>query len=40
VLDGGRAENAVWEYRAPYPAVATVAGHIAFYTDQVEINIA
>ncbi|MBI0537922.1 DUF427 domain-containing protein [Roseomonas sp. KE2513] len=32
-----RAENAVWSYEAPFPAVAAIAGHLAFYPDHVEI---
>ncbi len=32
-----RGENAVWEYRAPYPAVASIEGHVAFYPDRVEL---
>lgn len=31
------AENAVWTYEAPYPAVAAIAGHLAFYPNKVEI---
>jgi len=31
-------ENAVWTYRAPYDAVADIAGHVAFYPDRVEIT--
>ena len=34
--DGGR-PDAVWFYRELYGAVADIAGHVAFYTDQVEI---
>jgi hypothetical protein len=26
----------VWSYREPYEFVADIAGHVAFYTDQVE----
>lgn len=26
-----------WSYAAPYPAVAAIAGYIAFYQDQIEI---
>jgi uncharacterized protein (DUF427 family) len=34
---GGRtAENAVWTYEAPYPAVAAIKGHLAFYPDCVD----
>jgi uncharacterized protein (DUF427 family) len=33
----GRRPDAVWSYREPYDAVADIAGHVAFYTDQVDI---
>lgn len=37
ILAGGRrAENAVWSYEEPYPAVAQIAGHLAFYPDRVD----
>jgi uncharacterized protein (DUF427 family) len=29
--------DAVWSYREPYDSVASIAGHIAFYTDRVEV---
>jgi uncharacterized protein (DUF427 family) len=35
---GERAVNAVWEYTNPYPAVAEIAGHVAFYPDRVELS--
>jgi uncharacterized protein (DUF427 family) len=28
--------NAVWTYRAPYPAVADIKDHVAFYPDRVD----
>jgi uncharacterized protein (DUF427 family) len=34
--DGARAD-AVWSYREPYDAVADIAGHVAFYTDRVDV---
>ena len=34
--DTGR-PDAVWYYREPYDAVADIAGHVAFYTDHVDI---
>ena len=34
--DGKGAENAVWSYVEPYPAVKEIAGHLAFYPDQVD----
>ena len=34
---GGRtAVEAVWSYEAPFPAVAGIAGHLAFYPDRVD----
>ena len=39
VVDGERADNAVWGYEAPYDAVADIAGHVAFYPNQVEIAV-
>jgi len=29
--------DAVWSYREPYDAVADIAGHVAFYTDRVDV---
>ena len=37
-LGGERTTNAVWTYEAPYPAVAEIAGHLAFYPDRVTIE--
>jgi uncharacterized protein (DUF427 family) len=39
VVDGERAEDAVWTYETPYDAVGEIAGHVAFYPDQVEISV-
>ena len=33
---GERSRNAVWSYATPYDAVAAIAGHFAFYPDQVD----
>lgn len=33
---GERAINAVWTYEHPYPAVADIAGYLAFYPDRVD----
>jgi uncharacterized protein (DUF427 family) len=33
---GDRAVNAVWSYEAPYPAVAAIKDHLAFYPDRVD----
>jgi uncharacterized protein (DUF427 family) len=40
VVEGERADNAIWTYEAPYDAVSEIAGHVAFYADQVEISVA
>jgi uncharacterized protein (DUF427 family) len=32
------AGDAVWHYRAPYDAVAPIAGHVAFYPQHVTIE--
>jgi uncharacterized protein (DUF427 family) len=37
VMDGKIAENAVWTYEDPYPAMALIRGFLAFYPDKVEI---
>lgn len=34
-VHGETDENAVWSYETPYPAVAEIAGHVAFYPDRV-----
>jgi uncharacterized protein (DUF427 family) len=33
---GPQGENAAWSYESPYPAVAAIAGHLAFYPDRVD----
>jgi uncharacterized protein (DUF427 family) len=35
-LGGERAVNAVWSYEAPYPAVAAIKDHVAFYPNRVD----
>lgn len=35
-LGGARSANAVWTYEAPYPAVAAIKDHLAFYPDRVD----
>jgi uncharacterized protein (DUF427 family) len=39
VLPGGKeiVADAVWTYAAPYPAVAAIAGQVAFYADRVQV---
>jgi uncharacterized protein (DUF427 family) len=31
-------ENAIWTYEAPFPAMAEISGHLAFYPDKVKIE--
>ena len=33
---GKTAENAIWSYEHPFPAVADILGHLAFYPDRVD----
>ena len=33
---GRKSVNAVWSYEDPYPAVAQIKGHVAFYLDRVD----
>lgn len=35
-LGGERATNAVWSYEAPFPAVAVIKDHLAFYPNRVD----
>jgi uncharacterized protein (DUF427 family) len=40
VTTGGvTVEDAIWFYEQPYPAVAEIAGHAAFYPDKAEITV-
>ena len=36
VVEGHSAENAVWSYEQPFPAMAEIKGHLAFYPDRVD----
>jgi uncharacterized protein (DUF427 family) len=36
---GDTVEDAIWTYDQPYPAVAEIAGHVAFYPNKAEISI-
>jgi uncharacterized protein (DUF427 family) len=39
VIPGGaKVADAIWEYENPYPAVAEIAGRVAFYPDKVRIS--
>lgn len=35
-VDGRSAENAVWSYEQPYPAMAEIKEYLAFYPDRVD----
>jgi uncharacterized protein (DUF427 family) len=35
-IDGRTAQNAAWTYEHPYPALAAIAGHLAFYPNRVD----
>ncbi|MDX6287146.1 MAG: hypothetical protein QOG53_2631 [Frankiales bacterium] len=39
VTADGEIVDAVWSYEQPYPAVAEIAGHVAFYPDRVHIEV-
>jgi uncharacterized protein (DUF427 family) len=34
--DGRSADNAVWSYEKPFPAMAEIAGYLAFYPNRVD----
>lgn len=36
VANDRQADNAVWSYEQPYPAVAGIKEHLAFYPDRVD----
>jgi uncharacterized protein (DUF427 family) len=31
-------ENSIWTYETPFPAMAEISGHLAFYPDKVRIE--
>jgi len=36
---GDTIEDVIWTYDQPYPAVAEIAGHVAFYPNKAEISV-
>jgi uncharacterized protein (DUF427 family) len=36
---GQTVDDAIWTYQKPYPAVAAIAGHVAFYPDKAEVTV-
>lgn len=39
IVDGVTVADAIWTYRTPYPAVAQIAGHVAFYPDKADVTV-
>jgi uncharacterized protein (DUF427 family) len=37
--DGDTVEDVIWTYDQPYPAVAEIAGHVAFYPNKADISV-
>jgi uncharacterized protein (DUF427 family) len=37
LMDGQFAENAVWTYEQPFPAMEAIEDRLAFYTDKIEV---
>jgi uncharacterized protein (DUF427 family) len=37
---GETVADAIWTYEEPYPAVAAIAGHVAFYPDKADVVVA
>ena len=35
----GTVDDVIWTYEQPYPAVAAIAGHVAFYPDKADITV-
>lgn len=35
----GTVDDVIWTYEQPYPAVAEIAGHVAFYPDKADISV-
>lgn len=36
---GDTVADVIWTYEQPYPAVAAIAGHVAFYPNKAEITV-
>ena len=36
--NGKSIENSIWTYETPFPAMAEISGHLAFYPDKVTIE--
>ena len=38
-VGGDTVSDAVWTYEHPYPAVAAIDGHVAFYPDKAQVTV-
>lgn len=36
---GDIVDDVIWTYEQPYPAVAAIAGHVAFYPDKADVSV-
>jgi len=36
---GETVDDVIWTYEQPYPAVAAIAGHVAFYPNKADISV-
>jgi uncharacterized protein (DUF427 family) len=36
---GDTVDDVIWFYEEPYPAVAAIAGHVAFYPNKAEVTV-
>jgi uncharacterized protein (DUF427 family) len=36
---GAEVEDAIWAYQEPYPAVAEIAGHVAFWPGRADVTV-
>jgi uncharacterized protein (DUF427 family) len=36
---GDTVDDVIWTYEHPYPAVAAIAGHVAFYPNKAEVSV-
>ncbi len=37
--DGSTETDLIWTYEHPYPSVAEIAGHVAFYANRAEVTV-
>jgi len=39
IAGGSTVDDAIWTYEQPYPAVAQIAGHVAFYASKADVTV-